>query len=41
MDRSGDHEAAVRLPGELALDAASTYATEHLAKVTLAKVAEK
>ena len=41
VDRSGDHEAAVRLLGELALDPASTYATEHLAKVTLANVAKK
>jgi tetratricopeptide (TPR) repeat protein len=41
MDRSGDHEGAVRLLGELALDPASTYATEHLAKVTLANVAKK
>jgi tetratricopeptide (TPR) repeat protein len=40
-DRSGDHEAAVRLLGELALDPASTYATEHLAKVALASIAEK
>lgn len=41
MDRRGDHEGAVRLLGELALDPASTYATEHLAKVTLAIVAKK
>jgi tetratricopeptide (TPR) repeat protein len=41
MDRGGDHEAAVRLLGELALDPASTYATEHLAKVTLANIAKK
>jgi len=41
LDRSGDHEGAVRLLGELALDPASTYATEHLAKVTLANVATK
>ena len=40
-DRSGDHEGAVRLLGELALDPASTYATEHLAKVTLASIAKK
>lgn len=38
MDRSGDHAGAVRLLGELALDPASTYATEHLAKVTLANM---
>jgi hypothetical protein len=41
MDRSGDHEGAIRLLGELALDPASTHATEHLAKVTLANVAKK
>ena len=41
MDRGGDHEGAVRLLGELALDPASTYATEHLAKVMLANVAKK
>jgi tetratricopeptide (TPR) repeat protein len=41
LDRSGDHAGAVRLLGELALDPASTYATEHLAKVTLANVAKK
>lgn len=41
VDRSGDHEGAVRLLGELALDPASTYATEHLAKVTLANITKK
>src|SRR5262249_36184151 len=41
LDRSGDREGAVRLLGELALDPASTYATEHLAKVTLASVAKQ
>ena len=35
LQRKGDHEGAVRLLGALALDAASTYATEHMAKVTL------
>ncbi len=40
MGRSGDHDGAVRLLGELALDPASTCATEHLAKVTLANVAK-
>jgi hypothetical protein len=40
-DQSGAHDGAVRLLGELALDPASTYATEHLAKVTLANVAKK
>src|SRR6185436_495612 len=39
-DRSGDHAAAVQQLGELALDSASTYATEHLAKVTLANIAK-
>jgi tetratricopeptide (TPR) repeat protein len=41
QDRNGDHDGAVRLLGELALDPSSTYATEHLAKVALAGVAEK
>ena len=41
MDRSGDHDGAVRLLGELALDPGSTYASEHLAKVTLANIAKK
>jgi tetratricopeptide (TPR) repeat protein len=41
LDRGGDHDGAVRLLGELALDPASTYATEHLAKVTLANVSKK
>jgi hypothetical protein len=41
MDRSGDHEGAVQLLGELALNPASTYATEHLAKVTLANIAKR
>ncbi len=41
QDREGDHNRAVRLLSELALDPASTYATEHLAKVTLATIAEK
>jgi hypothetical protein len=37
-ERKGDREGAVRLLGELALDPASTYATEHLAKFTLANI---
>jgi tetratricopeptide (TPR) repeat protein len=41
MDRSGDRDGATRLLGELALNPDSTYATEHLAKVTLASVANK
>jgi tetratricopeptide (TPR) repeat protein len=40
-DRSGDHAGAVRLLGELALDSDSTYATEHLAKVTLANLVQQ
>ncbi|MEK6337295.1 MAG: hypothetical protein AABM67_20425 [Acidobacteriota bacterium] len=40
LDRNGDHDGAIRLLGELALDPASTYATEHLAKVALASVVE-
>lgn len=36
LERRGDHEGAVRVSGELALDPASTYGTEHMAKVTLA-----
>jgi len=38
MERSGDHDGAVRLLGELALNPASTYATERLAKVTMANI---
>jgi tetratricopeptide (TPR) repeat protein len=41
VDRTGDHEGAVRLLGELALDPTSTYATEHLAKITLANITKK
>jgi tetratricopeptide (TPR) repeat protein len=41
LDRKGNHDVAVRLLGELALDPSSTFATEHLAKVTLASVAKK
>ncbi len=41
LDRKGDYDGAVRWLGELALDPASTYATEHLAKVTLASMAKK
>jgi len=37
LDRQGDHEGAVRLLGQLALDPQSTFATEHMAKVTLAE----
>jgi tetratricopeptide (TPR) repeat protein len=41
LDWRGDHESAVRLLGELALDPKSTYGTEHLAKVSLAMLAKK
>ncbi len=39
MDQRGDHDVAVRSLGDLALDPASTYGTEHLAKASLAYVA--
>jgi tetratricopeptide (TPR) repeat protein len=41
LDRRGDHEEAVRLLGELALDPHSTYGTEQLAKAALAVVTKK
>lgn len=41
LDRQGDHDGAVRLLGELALDPQSTYGTEQLARATLAVVARK
>jgi Flp pilus assembly protein TadD len=41
LDRNGDHDGAVRMLGELALDPASTYATEQLAKFTLASIAKQ
>lgn len=41
LDRRGDHDDAVRLLGELALDPASTLATEHLAKFTLASIVKE
>ncbi|MEH6422234.1 tetratricopeptide repeat protein [Pseudomonas sp. CGJS7] len=40
-DRGGDRAGAIQLLGELALDPASTYATEHLAKATLATMAKQ
>jgi len=40
LERKGDREGAIRLLGELALDPASTYATEHMAKSTLANLLE-
>jgi hypothetical protein len=40
LKRKGDREGAVRVLGGLALDPASTYATEHMAKVTLASIEE-
>jgi len=36
MNRTGNHDAAIRLLGELALDPNSTFATEHFAKSALA-----
>jgi tetratricopeptide (TPR) repeat protein len=41
LHRKGDREGAIRLLGELALDPASTYATEHMAKVSLANLVKK
>ena len=41
LDRAGDHNGAVKLLGELALDPESTYGTEHLAKASLALMAER
>ncbi|MFD0727164.1 tetratricopeptide repeat protein [Lysobacter brunescens] len=41
MAGNGDHDGAVQLLGNLALDPTSTYATEHLAKVTLASLVEE
>ena len=41
LDRAGDHNGAVKLLGELALDPESTYGTEHLAKASLALMTEK
>jgi tetratricopeptide (TPR) repeat protein len=39
--QQGNRESAVRLLGELALDPASTLATEHLSKATLAMIVKK
>jgi tetratricopeptide (TPR) repeat protein len=41
LNRAGDHRGAIKLLGELALDPESTYGTEHLAKASLAIVAQK
>jgi tetratricopeptide (TPR) repeat protein len=41
MNRRGQHEGAVKLLGELALDPLSTYSTENLAKFTLANITKK
>jgi len=41
LNRKGNHEDAVRLLGELALDPKSTYATEHMAKASLANIAQR
>ena len=38
LDRRGERDAAVNLLGQLALDPQSTFATEHLAKATLANL---
>ena len=41
LHRNGDNDGAVRLLGELALDQHSTFATEQLAKATLATLLKK
>jgi len=41
LHRKGDHEGAIRLLGETALDPASPYDTEQMAKVSLANVLRK
>ncbi|HQR42842.1 MAG TPA: tetratricopeptide repeat protein [Gemmatales bacterium] len=41
LNRNGDYDGAAQLLGTLILDTASTYATEHLAKVTLAPMAQE
>ena len=41
LNGQGNHESAIRLLGELALDPKSTYATEQMAKVSLAMLAKK
>jgi hypothetical protein len=39
LEQQGNHDVTVALLGELVLDSASTFATEHLAKAMLAKIA--
>jgi tetratricopeptide (TPR) repeat protein len=39
LNKQGNHVGAVKLLGQLALDPQSTFATEHLAKATLANIA--
>ena len=41
LERSGNHDGAVQLLGELALDPASTFGTEQLAKFTLAGIVKQ
>lgn len=41
LEKRGQHDRAVQLLGELALDPASTFATEHLAKAMLANISKK
>jgi tetratricopeptide (TPR) repeat protein len=40
-NRKGDHEGAVKSLGEIILDPASSYATEHMAKITLASITQQ
>ena len=41
LDRQGNHSGAVQMLGELALSKQSTFATEHLAKATLALIIDE
>jgi tetratricopeptide (TPR) repeat protein len=41
LDKQGEHDAAIRLLGDLALDSRSTLGTEHEAKVALAAISKK
>lgn len=41
LERRGDHEGAIRMLGELALDLNSPFDIEHIAKATLATIARK
>jgi hypothetical protein len=38
LDRGGDHQAAIHILGELALDPSATFANEALAKFALRRV---